>query len=110
MTAIRRVFCIDGWLNKLFVGLFALNGFTSYYYALALDCTSRNCGGASGATFWFALNLALVLAHFSFWVRNESDEFSRYFVFRVVCVSLSLAMHLTIFFLFIPGMRATVLQ
>lgn len=107
MTAIRRVFCIDGWLNKAFLGLFVLNFVTSYYYALALDCTRNNCGGLSGATFWFAMNLALALAHFSFWVRNESDEFSRFVLFRIFCVLLSLAMHLTIFFLLIPDMRIT---
>lgn len=102
ISAIKRFFRADGLLNKTFLGLFIANGVVSYYNALVLNCSIKNCGGLSGVKFWFAINLALFLAHFCFWVRGESEEFSRFFLFRAFCVTLSFIGHLTIFFVIVP--------
>lgn len=105
LNTIKSFFRIDGLLDKVFLGLLTLNSVAVYYYGYALDCWQKNCGGLSGVTFWIAANLALFLAHFGFWMRNESDEFSHIPLFRVVCVTLSLVMHLTIFFVLVPDMK-----
>ena len=102
ISATVSFFRVDGLLNKIFLGLLISNGVVSYYNALALNCSIKNCGGFSGATFWFAINLALFIAHFCFWVRSESEEFSRFFLFRAFCVALSVSVHLTIFFVLVP--------
>ena len=104
ISAIKSFFRFDGTLNRTFLGLFFLNGVVAYYHALALDCSSKNCGGLSGVSFWFAINFFLLLAHFLFWMRNESPEFSKYFLFRAFCVVSSLVTYLMIFFVFIPDM------
>jgi len=104
ISALNNFFRLDGLLNISFFGFFILNGLVSNYYGVVLDCSNKNCGGYSGAKFWLAINFILILVHFVFWVRNHSDEFSRFFLFRAFCVVVSLAGHLTIFFLLVPDM------
>ena len=104
ISAIKSFFRLDGTLNRTFLGFFLLTGVVAYYHALVLDCSSKNCGGLSGVSFWFAINFFLLLSHFVFWMRNESEEFSKFFLFRALCVVLSLVMYVTIFFVLIPDM------
>ena len=101
-SAIKSFFRVEGPLDKAFLGFFLLTGVFAYYHALVQDCSSKNCGGFSGVSFWFAINFFLLLAHFVFWMRNGSKEFSRFFLFRAFCVVLSLVMYLTIIFGLIP--------
>ena len=102
LSAIKSFFRFDGMLNRAFLGLLLLNGVVAYFHALVLGCSSKNCGGLSGVSFWFAINFALLLSHSVFWIRNESEEFSKFFLFRAFCVILALVGHLTIFFVIIP--------
>lgn len=94
ISVIKSYFRADSLLSKIFLGAFVFNGAIAYYYGFAWDCSHRICGGVSGVKFWFAINLWLFLNHFCFWVRDESEEFSRFFPFRAFCVMLFFFGHL----------------
>lgn len=102
ISAIKSFFRIDSVLDKVFLGLFILSAVAMYYSGIAWDCSYKNCGGLSGGAFWFAVNLMLLTNHFVFWVRNESEELSKFYLFRVFCVLLAFVGYLTALFVLIP--------
>ena len=93
---LKSFFNPDNTLSKIFLGAFVVNWVLFFYYGIMWECTYRNCGGVTGIQFWVVANLAPLLSHFCFWVRNESEELSRFIIFRTFCVGLSMVGHVVL--------------